>query len=72
VAGGAIADVTTLQIPMGDPRSARINTSAEPVLRESALRSQSAAVDYVSGATFTSEAYARSLQSALDRASIQG
>ena len=72
VAAGAITDVTTLQIPTGDPRSAQINSAAEPYLRESALQSQSAAIDYVSGATFTSQAYARSLQSALDRVSIQG
>lgn len=72
IADGAIMDVTTLQIPMGDPRSAQINSYAEPFLRESALQSQSAAIDYVSGATFTSQAYASSLQSALDRVSIQG
>jgi uncharacterized protein with FMN-binding domain len=72
IANGAITDVTTLQIPMGDPRSAQINSNAEPYLRESALQSQSAAIDYVSGATFTSQAYARSLQSALDRVGIQG
>jgi uncharacterized protein with FMN-binding domain len=72
IADGAITDVTTLQIPMGDPRSAQINSYAEPFLRESALQSQSAAIDYVSGATFTSQAYASSLQSALDRVSIQG
>lgn len=72
VANGAITDIATLQIPMGDPRSAQINSYAEPYLRESALQSQSAAIDYVSGATFTSQAYARSLQSALDRVSIRG
>jgi len=39
-------------------------------LRESAsaLQAQSAQVDVISGATYTSEAYARSLQSAIDRA----
>ena len=72
VANGEITDVTTLQIPTGDPRSAQINGYAEPYLRESALQSQSASIDYVSGATFTSRAYAQSLRSALDRASLQG
>ena len=72
VSGGRITDITALQLPDGDPRSSQISQYAEPYLRESALQAQSAAVDVVSGATYTSEAYARSLQSALDQASGQG
>jgi uncharacterized protein with FMN-binding domain len=52
---------------MGDQRSQRINSAAEPVLREEAIATDSADVSVVSGATYTSRAYAHSLQSALDR-----
>jgi uncharacterized protein with FMN-binding domain len=72
VSGGRITDISALQLPDGDPRSSQISQYAEPYLRESALQAQSAAVDVVSGATYTSQAYARSLQSALDQASGQG
>jgi uncharacterized protein with FMN-binding domain len=42
--------------------------AAEPLLRQEALRAQSAQIDVLSGATYTSDAYAQSLQSALTRA----
>jgi uncharacterized protein with FMN-binding domain len=67
ISGGAIADVTALQLPDRDGRSQRIATAAEPILREEALAAQSANIDLLSGATYTSEAYAQSLQSALDQ-----
>jgi uncharacterized protein with FMN-binding domain len=67
VSGGAITDVTALQLPDIDNRSRRIASSAEPILREEALTAQSANIDMLSGATYTSEAYAQSLQSALDQ-----
>jgi uncharacterized protein with FMN-binding domain len=67
IAGGAITDVTALQLPDRDGRSRQIASAAEPILREEALTAQSASIDLLSGATFTSEAYAESLQSALDQ-----
>jgi uncharacterized protein with FMN-binding domain len=66
VQDGAITDVVALQLPSGDRHSDRINAAAEPILREEALTAQSAAIDLVSGATYTSMGYAMSLQSALD------
>jgi uncharacterized protein with FMN-binding domain len=48
--------------------SAIINPPAIAALRQATLRAQSAEVDAVSGATFTSASYIRSLQAALDRA----
>jgi uncharacterized protein with FMN-binding domain len=66
IAGGAITDVTAIQLPSGDHHSADISARVEPVLRSSALAVQSAEVDVVSGATYTSIAYAQSLQAALD------
>ena len=44
-----------------------ISSAAEPLLRQSALTTQTAAIDTVSGATFTSVSYEASLQSALDK-----
>ncbi len=70
VEGDDIIDVETLAVPTGDRHSQRINANAEPILREEAIASDSADVSVVSGATYTSEAYATSLQSALDQLGI--
>ena len=50
-----------------DPRSVHIDDEAIPQLRQQVLAAQSASIDGVSGATFTSQAYAQSVQSALDQ-----
>ena len=68
IAAGAITDVTALQLPNGDGHSARISSIVEPMLRSEALQAQSANIDLISGATYTSTAYQESLQSALDAA----
>jgi uncharacterized protein with FMN-binding domain len=62
-----VIEVVTLAMPMGDRRSQRISAGAEPVLREEAIAYDTANVSVVSGATYTSRAYATSLQSALDQ-----
>jgi uncharacterized protein with FMN-binding domain len=67
VEGDDIVAVKTLAVPTGDRHSQRINSAAEPILREEAIASDSADVAVVSGATYTSRAYASSLQSALDQ-----
>jgi uncharacterized protein with FMN-binding domain len=66
--GGRITDVRTLAVPLDSGRSQAINSQAAPLLRQEALRVQSARIDVISGATYTSDAYAQSLQSALDQA----
>ena len=68
ISGGKISDIAALQLPSDHPRSAAISDYVAPVLREEALQAQSAQIDLVSGATYTSIAYARSLQAALDQA----
>lgn len=68
MSGGRVTDVQILQKPSGNPRNDEINDRAMPILRQETLDKQSADVDAVSGATFTSEGYRRSLQSALDAA----
>jgi uncharacterized protein with FMN-binding domain len=65
--GDQIVDVRALQLPDGDRHSASISQQVEPILREYALAADSADIDVVSGATYTSTAYAYSLQSALDQ-----
>ena len=70
VNGSTITDVTALQLPDGDRRSSSISSRVEPTLRTQSLRAQSANIDGVSGATYTSIAYARSLQAALDSAGV--
>jgi uncharacterized protein with FMN-binding domain len=68
ITGGKITAVTVLAYNDGDPRSAEISQQAIPLLRQEVLSKQAAAVDAVSGATYTSNAYEASLQSALDKA----
>src|SRR3954452_24530488 len=67
VSGGKITKVEALQLQGNDPKSVQISGYAEPLLRQSALAKQSADVDAVSGATFTTASYEQSLQSALDK-----
>jgi len=67
VSGGKIAKVEAVQLQNSDPKSASISSYAAPVLQQSALSKQTAAVDSVGGATYTSASYKGSLQSALDK-----
>lgn len=67
ISGGQLTDVVVVTSPQ-DHHSARINDQAIPVLTEAAIASQGAEVDLISGATWTSESYAASLQGALDAA----
>lgn len=68
VSGGKITDVKALQLTNEEQRSIEISNEAAPILRSEVLKAQSAAVATVSGATFTTEGYLTSLQSALDKA----
>ncbi len=63
--GGKISDVQTVQLPT-DGHSQFLSQQAAAVLHDEVVQAQSANVDMVSGATFTSTAYLQSLQSALD------
>lgn len=67
---GHLTDVTALRLTDSNDTSRQISAGAAPVLRQEALDLQSAQIDSVSSATYTSEAYARSLQSALDAAGL--
>jgi uncharacterized protein with FMN-binding domain len=66
---GKLTDVTAVAYPQENPRDQQINAYAIPQLTSEALTAQSADIDTVSGATYTSDGYRQSLQSALDSAS---
>lgn len=65
--GRRVTHVTALSYPT-DGQSGDINSSAVPELERAALAAQSAGIDTVSGATYTSVGFRTSLQSALDAA----
>ena len=67
VSGGTITKVEAVQLQNSDPKSVSISSYAAPILQQSALSKQTAAVDSVGGATYTSLSYKGSLQSALDK-----
>lgn len=68
VSGGTISDVQAIDYPDSNGRDRQINGSAIPRLVSETLQSQSSQIQMVSGATYTSEGYMSSLQSAIDQA----
>ncbi len=70
ISGGSISDVTAIKLTDADGRSVQISDRAAPILREEVIASQSANVSNVGGATYTSDAYLQSVQSALDQAGV--
>jgi len=67
VSGNRITNVTVPALQTADPTSQQIADEAIPMLRSQVLSADSASIDGVSGATFTSQAYEQSLQAALDK-----
>jgi hypothetical protein len=70
VSGSQITGVSVLQHPSGNSQDDQINGYALPILVDETMAAQSAQIDMVSGATYTSAGYQQSLQSALDRAGL--
>jgi uncharacterized protein with FMN-binding domain len=68
ITDGRITDVQALRLPNDRAQSAYISQVAGPMLRSEALQAQSASIDIISGATYTSESYTQSLESALQQA----
>jgi uncharacterized protein with FMN-binding domain len=66
--GHSITSVSFVQLTAFDHRSQQINSGAAPTLLNQTLKAQSAKIDGVSGATYTTDGYRQSLQSALDKA----
>ncbi|MFE3267689.1 FMN-binding protein [Streptomyces sp. NPDC059215] len=71
VSGGKITKSEVVQIPTGG-RSTQVSNSSVPRLNQEAVAAGSADIDAVSGASYTSAGYKKSLQSALDKAKAQG
>jgi uncharacterized protein with FMN-binding domain len=70
VVGGTITDVVPVRLTDQGSRSVQLSNYAAPILRAEVLAAQSAKVASVSGATYTTDAYLLSLQSALDQAGL--
>lgn len=66
VTGALLTAATAVQLPDGDGRSRQISAAAGPRLDAAAVAAQDAGIDTVSGASYTSDGYRRSLQAALD------
>ncbi|MBV7695441.1 FMN-binding protein [Streptomyces sp. TRM70350] len=71
VSNGKITQAEAVQAPSGG-QSSQITADAVPQLNQAAVAAQSAEIDAVSGATYTSTGYRESLQSALDQARASG
>jgi uncharacterized protein with FMN-binding domain len=72
IAGGQITDVIAVKLTDNERKSAEISNQAAPLVRSEVLTAQSARVSNISGATYTTQAYLQSLQSALDAAGFTG
>lgn len=70
VSGGKITNITTPVVNSDSGHSEQINNYALPQLIQQAIAAQSSQIDGVSGASFTSQSYTQSLQSALDQAKV--
>jgi uncharacterized protein with FMN-binding domain len=70
VAGGKITAATAVEYPLDTPRDQQINSYAIPQLNAETVAAGNAQIDTVSGATYTSQGYVGSLQSALDKAGL--
>jgi len=70
VSGGVMTAIAVPVAPNKDGESIQINTWAIPDLKAAALSSQSANIATLSGASYTSRAFAASLQSALTAAGL--
>ena len=70
LANGKITAVDVVQVPESSGRDREINSQAVPELVQETLQAQNAQIDMVSGATYTSDGYVTSLQSALDQAGV--
>jgi uncharacterized protein with FMN-binding domain len=70
--GSKIISATAIAYPQESGRDMEINSYAIPILQQDTVTKQSAQVDTVSGATYTSDGYRQSLQSALDAAHQAG
>ncbi|TDU83312.1 FMN-binding protein [Kribbella voronezhensis] len=72
IRNGRIVTATAIDYPSSGGRDRAINSYAIPLLQRETVAAQSAHVDTVSGATYTSDGYRGSLQAAIDAAHLKG
>ncbi|HSD98134.1 MAG TPA: FMN-binding protein [Patescibacteria group bacterium] len=65
ISGGKITDIIFLQMPNLPGHTTEVTAFSQPLLKEEAITAQNASIDTVSGATQTTEAFEKSLASAL-------
>jgi uncharacterized protein with FMN-binding domain len=70
VESGVVQDIKVLEYPDDNGTSQNINSVALPHLIQETVGGSTARVDLISGATFTSAAYVKSLQDALKQAGL--
>jgi len=68
LSGSSITGVAVPTLQTAEPYSQQLATQVIPMLRQEVLQAQSANINGISGATYTSEAFTQSLQSALHKA----
>jgi uncharacterized protein with FMN-binding domain len=71
IRNGRIVTATAIDYPSSGGRDREINSYAIPQLERETIAAQSAQLDTVSGATYTSDGYRGSLQAALDAAHLK-
>jgi uncharacterized protein with FMN-binding domain len=71
VHGNQITAVSVPVLRTAEPYSQQLAQQVIPMLRSEVLAAHSAQIHGVSGATYTSEAYAQSIQSALDKLHVR-
>jgi len=71
VHGNQITGVSVPVLRTAEPYSQQLATQVLPTLKSEVLAAHSARINAVSGATYTSQAYADSIQSALDKLHIR-
>ena len=70
VNNGKVTQIQPLVVGLGDGTSRRINASAVPQLIQRVLAAQTAHVNYVSGASYTSQGILASIAGAMAKAGI--
>lgn len=70
ISGSKIVSAAAIDYPQSGGRDREINSIAIPLLQQETVAAQSAQIDTISGATYTSDGYVQSLQSALDAAHL--
>jgi uncharacterized protein with FMN-binding domain len=68
IQNGKVISAVAVRYPNNESRSTEISNYSIPVLRRELLAAQGSSINAVSGATYTSQAYAQSAQAALDAA----